>query len=339
MELCLYHPEHGYYERDDTVIGREGDFYTSVSVGPVFGEMLAWRFARWLKELEPPFQIVEAGAHDGRLARDILDFLSSQEPELGNDLDYVILEPSSRRCRRQRQMLSGLGERVRWIKDWDEVTDAGVNGVIFSNELLDAFPVDQVGWDAASNTWFEWRVTLSDGRFERMRGPDVPALFTVPIFGRRRGGYEEGFTMEIRNPSFRWWSCAAKALCTGRLLTLDYGLEFEEYSSPDRKAGTLRGYRGHRMADDIFADPGEQDLTAHIDLTQLRGIGEVNGLLSEPTISQGRWLTRLLAEMQEEPGSFPEWTPKRLRQFQTLTHPQHLGEKFRVLEQRRPAEP
>lgn len=336
MDLCLYHPEYGYYECGKRAIGRDGDFYTSVSVGPVFGEMLGWRFLRWMREeLTPPFQIVEAGAHDGQLARDILDFIAAHGAELGDELEYLILEPSARRHQRQRQMLAQHASRVRWIEDWRKVTDAGVNGIIFSNELLDAFPVDQAVWDATKDAWFEWRVTLRDGRFGRVRGPEIAAPCSASRFGHRVGGFDDGFTMEVRDASLGWWGSAAKALRAGRLLTFDYGLEFEEYTSSERKLGTLRGYRNHRMVDAMFDHPGEQDLTAHIDLTELRAVGEVAGLTSDPTVSQGRWLTRLLADLHEGPGSFPEWTPKRLRQFQTLSHPDHLGEKFRVLSQRR----
>ena len=75
MGMALYEPGLGYYEKQREV-GRRGDFYTSVSVGPVFGELLAFQFAEWLAELEGPVKLVEAGAHDGRLANDILECLS-----------------------------------------------------------------------------------------------------------------------------------------------------------------------------------------------------------------------------------------------------------------------
>src|SRR5437762_5911169 len=90
MELSLYCPQSGYYEQIANTPGRRGDFYTSVSVGPLFGELLAAQFAQWLGQWETPsverginepaparLQLLEAGAHNGRLAADILDWFKS----------------------------------------------------------------------------------------------------------------------------------------------------------------------------------------------------------------------------------------------------------------------
>src|SRR2546427_12574554 len=77
MRLALYCPKYGYYEQMAGRIGREGDFYTSVSVGSLFGELLAFQFAEWLAALSSgPWHLVEAGAHDGQLAADILTWLA-----------------------------------------------------------------------------------------------------------------------------------------------------------------------------------------------------------------------------------------------------------------------
>ena len=97
MELALYHPDAGYYEREATNVGRGGDFFTSVSVGSVFGELLAHRFAGWLEALPGAGQLVEAGAHDGRLAADVLGWFQRWRPALFTRLEYWIMEPSPRR--------------------------------------------------------------------------------------------------------------------------------------------------------------------------------------------------------------------------------------------------
>src|SRR5205085_2631449 len=102
MELALYCPVYGYYEKEADTIGRRGDYYTSVSVGSLFGELLAFQFAEWLEQCgvtkgaERQTQIVEAGAHDGKLAADILHWLREYRSELFNRLEYWILEPSAR---------------------------------------------------------------------------------------------------------------------------------------------------------------------------------------------------------------------------------------------------
>src|SRR5690349_10502490 len=92
MELALYCPKHGYYETKKDNPGRQGDYYTSVGVGEVFGQLLAWQFAEWLDEGRSTdfdksrascgVRIVEAGAHDGRLAGDILTWLKANRARL-----------------------------------------------------------------------------------------------------------------------------------------------------------------------------------------------------------------------------------------------------------------
>src|ERR1700722_937955 len=105
MELALYCPVHGYYEKQKDSVGRRGDFYTSVSVGNVFGQLLAFQFAEWLegfKIKDSKLKIVEAGAHDGKLAKDILTWLQKKRAKLFSEIEYVILEPSANRQNWQR---------------------------------------------------------------------------------------------------------------------------------------------------------------------------------------------------------------------------------------------
>src|SRR5690242_3635670 len=95
MEIALYCPETGYYESEKDIVGRSGDFITSVSVGSLFGELLAFQFAGWLDRLKiqhEQLQIIEAGAHDGKLAGDILGWLRLHRPDFFSKLEYCILE-------------------------------------------------------------------------------------------------------------------------------------------------------------------------------------------------------------------------------------------------------
>src|SRR5262245_59530096 len=167
MELALYCPDSGYYERSPTGIGRAGDYYTSVSVGPGFGGLLARQFAQWLPE--GSVQLVEAGAHDGSLARDILTWLRDNVPSLFGRLAYWIVEPSPNRQKWQQKRLDEFAGKIRWFGDFP----GHVTGVIFSNELLDAFPVRRFGWDGS---WFEWGVTVEGDRFAwaRLAGDAAP---------------------------------------------------------------------------------------------------------------------------------------------------------------------
>src|SRR5882724_6327327 len=106
MELSLYCPQLGYYERLSNTPGRGGDFYTSVSVGSLFGDLLAFQFAHWIEAARLDlFQLVEAGAQDGRLARDVLTWFRWRRPRLFAKLEYWILEPSVRRRQWQEEAL------------------------------------------------------------------------------------------------------------------------------------------------------------------------------------------------------------------------------------------
>src|SRR3989442_5437563 len=178
MELSLYCPQFGYYEQIANTPGRRGDFYTNVSVGPLFGQLLATQFAQWLGQWErrsvkrgmnepapDRLQLLEAGAHNGRLAADILDSFKSRRPQLFEKLEYWILEPSLRRQRWQRKTLAPFNGNVQWFDSWEKLPPGVVRGIIFSNELLDAMPVHRLGWDSQNKTWFEWGVSAVGGQF------------------------------------------------------------------------------------------------------------------------------------------------------------------------------
>jgi SAM-dependent MidA family methyltransferase len=114
---------------------------------------------------------------------------------------------------------------------------------------------------------------------------------------------------------------------------LDYGLEAEEFFAPHRADGTLRAYHRHHLTADVLANPGEQDLTAHVNFTAIGNAGEAAGLKTELDEAQSKFLTRIATRAWEKGSNFGEWTAAHTRQFQTLTHPEHMGRAFRVLVQ------
>ena len=172
MELALYCPVHGYYETKKDNPGRHGDFYTSVGVGGLFGQLLAFQFAEWLEQLriaDCGLRIAEAGAHDGQLAKDILAWLQFKRPKLFEQIEYWIIEPSARRQEWQKKTLKDFTPRVRWFESFRSITSPNpkseirnpkLSGIIVSNELLDAIPVHRLGWDAQNKKWFEWGVAV-----------------------------------------------------------------------------------------------------------------------------------------------------------------------------------
>jgi len=338
MELALYCPVYGYYEKEEDTIGHTGDYYTSVSVGPLFGELLARQFAAWLEDLPhrgKKLQIVEAGAHRGQLAQDILRWLGANRPRLIERLLYILAEPSARRREWQRQNLLEFAAHVRWVEALP--IENGVSGLIFCNELLDAMPVHRVGWEARKRTWFEWGVTMNGGSFVWTKMEPDSVIFD--LVRQRFGGSDvlsdwlpDGFVVELCPAAENWWTEAAKALHTGKLLTIDYGLTTEHLLMPERREGTLRAYHRHQSSSDVLSWPGDQDITAHVNFSALQLAGETAGLTTELCTTQSRFLTSIAASLWKSEGS-NNWTPAHTRQFQTLTHPDHLGEKFRVLVQ------
>lgn len=338
MELALYCPNLGYYEAKRDTVGRRGDFYTSVSVGNLFGELLAFQFAEWLEVLRgqgDQLKIVEAGAHDGRLAVDILGWLRSNRPGLYEKVDYCILEPSLRRRQWQRESVGSFIEKIHWLDGFDGVAASPMSGVIFSNELLDAFPVRRLGWDAKNQKWFEWGVGLAGEHFAwikmELARNDEPLNQTPQHL---LDVLPDNFTTEISPAAASWWRMAATSLKRGKLITADYGLDADEFFLPSRVDGTLRGFFRHQFANDLLANPGEQDLTAHVNFSEIQTAGEESGLRTEFYSTQTKFLTGVLEKTLKDK-TFGEWNPARGRQFQTLTHPEHLGRAFRVLVQSR----
>jgi SAM-dependent MidA family methyltransferase len=191
MELALYCPVYGYYEKEGDKIGRRGDYYTSAAVGPVFGELLAWQLAEWLEQdgrgalsgtSRPRYEIVETGCHRAELAADILKWIGRWQSHLLPVLTYWLVEPSEHRTQWQKATLGDVGSQVRWARSFEEISASGgvapsspaqppAHRIIFSNELLDAMPVHRLGWDARNAAWFEWGVTVRDGILQWHRLP------------------------------------------------------------------------------------------------------------------------------------------------------------------------
>lgn len=342
MDLALYCPDCGFYDKESDTVGKEGHFYTSVSVGDLFGRLLAFQFADWISALNPlvtPLTLVEAGAHDGRLAADILTWFMRHRPDVFNHIQLCIVEPSARLRGRQQRTLVAFREKVRWAGSLSEL--GAINGVIYSNELLDAMPVRRFGWDAAGRRWFEWGVGLDAGNLAWCRldsTDDIQNAMNavgIQLSLELEAVLPDGFAVEVSAAARRWWSEAARLLDSGKMVALDYGLEANEIVSPQRRDGTLRSYQAHRSFTDVLANPGEQDITAHVNFTAIRNAGEHTGLRTECFKTQSQFLTSIAARAWNAGGSFGEWTAGDSHQFKTLTHPEHLGRTFRALVQTR----
>jgi len=327
MELALYQTEHGYYQQK-VEIGKKGDFYTSPHVSALFGQLLAKQLEEMWELMGRPssFQILEMGAGHGHLATDILDSGKSLEG-FKDALSYSIVESSSRLREQQVQL---LGERVRWLESLDSLKGEPVIGCILSNELLDSFPVHKIC--KQNDQLLEIYLTEENGEFREQPGP----LSDVAI----REYFEnielpEGIETELNLNALDWMRSVARVLQRGFVITIDYGLAQSNYYSPARMKGTLRSFHQHQISGDVFRNPGEQDITAHVNFTSLAKAGEEAGLRAEGFTDQSRFLLgigeRDLAEaMAGYPGPGIE-DAKRRAAIRTLFHPQMMGSAYKVL--------
>lgn len=330
MESALYDPDHGYYGSGRARVGRTGDFFTSSSVGEVYGILLGKRVARWWEEngRQAAWRLAEQGANDGRLLGDVL---SSLPAACRAAAQVVIIEPSTPARRVQAECLASLGCQPQWL-DKPHALEPSLPTVYFANELLDAFPVERARW--IDGAWRRLGVSLhpdsTDFQWTTAPWPDD---WRHLLPDEAQGPFPEGYTTEINTRLGEWVDGLAAFVQMGIVLLADYGFEEDDYFHRSRAEGTLRTYRGHRAIDDPFAAIGHSDITAHVNWTRVSVALQRAGFTSQPLIDQGRWLTRagmewlLGMERNPSPG-----TTKQLRQFQTLTHPMHLGAKFQILE-------
>src|SRR5947207_11303219 len=224
MEQVLYHPEHGYYSSGRCAIGRKGYYFTNVSVGPLFGQLMVAQFAEIWEELGKinDFVIVEQGAHDGQFARDVLQSAQSHAPEFFEALDYRIIESFPILRERQSQMLEPFRNKVKWRNSLQPFV-----GVHFSNELLDALPVRLI------NGGVEKLVDLQDDKFVFVERPlfqrtaATPASLRETAAGRASKPSPENVV--FNQPALDWIDSLAANLRRGYIIAIDYGRVDDEF--------------------------------------------------------------------------------------------------------------
>ena len=250
MEIALY-GEHGYYTNAPNT---GSDYATSPQMHPAFGSLIAsWMFKAWEALGEPEeFDVVEIGAGDGGLARDVLDavFGVDERSRFASALRYRPYDLKPRGSVSGTDELSALEPIV---------------GCVISNELLDAFPChvftirdgavleSYVGLDADSELVFLCG-EVSSVEIEDRVGPFAREL-------------PDGYRGEVNLRIADWASNVAQFLKSGYVLTIDYGYEREALFHPHRAEGSLRCYRDHVLGQNPFRDVGLQDITAHVDFT------------------------------------------------------------------------
>lgn len=330
MELALYEPALGYYARHTRQIGRHGDFFTSVSTGPLFGELLARRFLRYWQETGEPqkWRVIESGAHDGTLAFDILTAIHAISPTAAAALEYAIAEPLETLRAAQNAKLARFAKNIRQVASPFALADELLPGIAFGNEVLDALPFHLV--ERHGSSWLELRVgrdgdvSLAWTRHAITNSALIAAL--APL-GEH---FTEGHRTEIRTNFADFLRPLSAALNHGLMIWIDYGFAAADLHHPLRHSGTLRTFSHHRAGDDPLATPGEKDITAHVDFTAVAQAAMNLGGKAINFHNQGAWLTELAREWLTGREGNP--SAAEIRQFQTLTHPAQLGGKFQVLE-------
>lgn len=333
MEAALYDPDYGYYASGKSRIGPGGDYITSPSMSPVFGKTLA-RLAMKLDEIldyPDPFTILEPGAGSGRTAAEILDTIQKRSPELRKRIRYIALEKSDRQVSVLKQNLAGTpGFEVAR----DLMPVGAVTGMIFSNEFFDALPVHRL---VMRDKIKEIYVAEKDGYWVDVEG-EASDLRLVKWF---EGGARllEGQFADVSLDWVNWMDLLAGKLDRGAMITIDYGYPAHELFSHIRYRGTLLAYKGHNLSEDIYTDPGEQDITAHVDFTALSDAGCRAGLETVAFTDQLRLFLALgvhevFAELEAESSDLTEYQVA-LQPAKALIMPGGMGETFKVLAQHR----
>jgi SAM-dependent MidA family methyltransferase len=326
MEIALYEPGCGYYTSGRNAIGREGDFFTSSHLHHSFGRSIAKQIEQMWEFMGRPedFRIVEMGPGLGYACRDMLGYL--RERDFYGSLQYVLIELSPAVREKQETLLAEFNGKVTWFSSLKEI--GRMRGCIFSNELLDAFPVHLVQMDGSLR---EIYVSVTDGRLHEEPGP-LSSAAIARYFGEMNIILEKGYRTEVNLRIRDWLADIACVLREGFILTVDYGYTAREYYSEDRDRGTLLCYHRHQLSEDALVNAGQQDITAHVNFSSLKQWGEELGIRTVGLAGQGAFLMSLgideeIRVLDPASGDFPF----ELARIKRLFMPQGLGDSHSVM--------
>jgi SAM-dependent MidA family methyltransferase len=268
MELALYHPEYGYYAAPTSPIGQEGDYVTNPSISPVFGYALSRLISEFQgRSGDGVSLIVDIGCGDGRLIHDAAEH---QSAELKSRASFYGVDRSLSRV--ASSLRDGL---VTYVSDLADLP-ASASRLLLSNELFDAIPFSRLVMrgDEVHELWITMR---DDGELDWVER-EAPAPFG-DYFATHRIELLDG---QFADVSLEWgplYGDLARSVRQGMIVTFDYGFEARSlFDRRIRRFGTAAAYRNHRVSRDLLASPGQQDLTAHINFSDLIRAGEDAGL-------------------------------------------------------------
>ncbi|PDY49115.1 class I SAM-dependent methyltransferase [Bacillus pseudomycoides] len=274
MNLALYDEEYGYYMKEREKIGRNGDFFTSSNISSVFARTFARFFIRLVQNGEIPPNVCEIGGGTGRFAYDVLQEWKQLSPVTYAELRYSIIEVSPFHRRLQKRQL-GSFQNISQYKSYKELGES-FTGIVFSNELFDAFPVEVI--EKRAGILYEVRITYTEQRelTEVLRPLEQEVIrcylrrHKIELYEGQR--FEVPIAMETYLQEIIGW------LKGGLFISVDYGYTRAEWMHPAHHEGSLRGYYDHRIIQNPLKYPGEMDITAHIHWDELKKIGEESSL-------------------------------------------------------------
>jgi SAM-dependent MidA family methyltransferase len=331
MELCLYHPELGYYSREREQFGKTGDFYTSSDVHAVFGRLLCRQFEQMWRVLGSPehIDIVELGPGRGLFANDVLSWAQKTFPEFHQAVRYTLVESSPGLRRRLEELFR---EPMAGGKVQVQAELAGgrclPNAIVFANEFFDALPVEVLTPRGRLLVGLaEQQATFSE--------VFAPAPADVLEFVDRYGVHPGEHERVEAAPAYRdWIGRIAGSMERGFVVLIDYGYTRAELLA-GRHRGTVTSFRRHAVCDSPYEAPGEQDITAHVNFTALAEIGREAGLATQPPVTQSQFLLGI-GEQNQFADAFagcrlPQEQAKVALQLKHLVTPAGMGESFQVL--------
>jgi SAM-dependent MidA family methyltransferase len=338
MERALYDPDAGYYATAGQRSGRHGDFYTSVDAGPLFGEVLAELVSRtWAQSRPECFDLVEAGAGNGRLMRDLLNALRARHDACYRSLRVVLVERSAV-ARRAHAALAADHQPTPVVSS--EALPDRIDGLLLANELLDAMPVHRLV--QTQHGLREAYVREDDGRLGLVLGP-VSSGAVASYLDAAGVTLQEGGMADVSPEAVAWTRDAARRLRRGGLLLIDYGQDAATLFGDMRPEGTLASYARHQI--DLAGPgagtprhpswleaPGTRDLTAHVDFTSVTRAAEREGARRDWLIEQRQLLLRLgLSERLSRTDGAGLGDIRWRLAAKTLVNPHGLGATHRAL--------
>ena len=287
MELALYHPQGGYYCRENPRIGPDGDFYTSPHQSPWLGRMIAPLIEKIRLRMgeTPALHVWEYGPGEGWLAFDIMEAVRSSFAALHRALAYTFAEQSAQARMRIQEKFQDPDD-VRFA-DASRYPPEDFEGVILAHEFLDALPVHaliqkegrlQERYVARRGE----RLIFCEGALSDERLTGWFSELGVPLSPEQRA--------EVNLCAIDWMSEVARRMERGAVMLFDYGFSARVLYGPSRPAGALRGYRNHSLVSDVLSNPGEADLTTHVDFTSILRTATSQGMELAGFTDQARFL-------------------------------------------------